>query len=118
MVREDHIYEEILILLPEVGVHLDVAKVIVSLLQHPAASVKSLAKSTELSDSRVREILADFQGLSWVSVTQEDGKKGGPAINIYTLIVPFNTIVSSIEKEVLRQQAEYDAAIEYLRTHS
>lgn len=112
-----HVYEEILTLLPQVGVQLDVAKVIVCLLQRSAMTVKSISKQTEVPVPRVREILADFVKLSWVTVSHEDSARGGPALNIYAMAVPFTTIVESVEKEVLRQKAEFDAAVESLRTH-
>lgn len=116
--KDVHIYEEIITLLPQIGVQPDVAKVIVCLLQKSAVTVKSISKHAEISVPRVREILSDFQKLSWVNVTQGDSARGGPAVNVYTLAVPFTTIVESVEKEVLRQQAEYQAAVDYLRSHS
>jgi predicted transcriptional regulator len=91
--------EEVVAILGTLGIHRNVAKVLVYLAGAEEATSKDIDRGTDLREPEVSLAMRYLAGKGWVSCRENRGGNKGRPVKIYQLAVPVSEIINSIEQE-------------------
>jgi predicted transcriptional regulator len=91
--------EEFAAILVDLGMHRNVAKVLVYLAGAGEATSRSIDRGIDLREPEVSLAMTYLAGKGWVSCREIRGKNKGRPVKSYQLALPVIEIISSIEQE-------------------
>jgi predicted transcriptional regulator len=109
--------EELVSLLFELGIRLNVAKILVFLANIEETTSRDLERGLELHQPEVSTAMHEFLERGWIAVREYKGERRGRYRNVYRLSKPFGKIITDIERLKKEEAQNQLARIQELRDY-
>jgi predicted transcriptional regulator len=109
--------EELVNLLFGIGIKRNVAKVLVFLAKTPTVTSRAIDRGTDLRHLQVATVIQYLKKRGWIKSQENKARSKGRPGKIYELAKPIPEIVSSIEKEKIKEANDQLQRIQKLRNY-
>ncbi len=109
--------EELVNLLFGIGIKRNVAKVLVFLAKTPTVTSRAIDRGTDLRHPEVATVMQYLKKQGWIKSQENKARSKGRPGKIYELAKPIPEIVSSIEKEKIKEANDQLQRIQKLRNY-
>jgi len=109
--------EELVNLLFGIGIKRNVAKVLVFLAKTPTVTSRAIDRGTDLRHLQVATVIQYLKKQGWIKSQENKARSKGRPGKIYELAKPIPEIVSSIEKEKIKEANDQLQRIQKLRNY-
>jgi len=109
--------EEYVNLLFGIGIKRNVAKVLVLLAKTPTVTSRAIDRGTDLRHLQVATVIQYLKKQGWIRSQENKARSKGRPGKIYELAKPIPEIVSSIEKEKIKEANDQLQRIQKLRNY-
>ena len=109
--------EELVNLLFGIGIKRNVAKVLVFLAKTPTVTSRAIDRGTDLRHLQVATVIQYLKKQGWIRSQENKARSKGRPGKIYELAKPIPEIVSSIEKEKIKEANDQLQRIQKLRNY-
>jgi predicted transcriptional regulator len=109
--------EELVNLLFGIGIKRNVAKVLVFLAKTPTVTSRAIDRGTDLRHLEVATVIQYLKKRGWIKSQENKARSKGRPGKIYELAKPIPEIVSSIEKEKIKEANDQLQRIQKLRNY-
>jgi predicted transcriptional regulator len=109
--------EELVNLLFGIGIKRNVAKVLVFLAKTPTVTSRAIDRGTDLRHLQVATVMQYLKKQGWIKSQENKARSKGRPGKIYELAKPIPEIVSSIEKEKIKEANDQLRRIRKLRNY-
>jgi predicted transcriptional regulator len=109
--------EELVNLLFGIGIKRNVAKVLVFLAKTPTVTSRAIDRGTDLRHLEVATVIQYLKKQGWIKSQENKARSKGRPGKIYELAKPIPEIVSSIEKEKIKEANDQLQRIQKLRNY-
>jgi len=109
--------EEHVSLLFELGIKMNIAKILVFLANIEDTTSRDLERGLDLHQPEVRTAMHEFLERGWITVREYKGERHGRYRNVYRLFKPFGKIITDIERQKKEEAQNQLARIQELRDY-